>query len=164
MFLVFQFLRFLCKFVILRTRGGNKEWFFHRFFRIDPHHITMTKIENRDFALIFSGKRLFNTLSKIDLSDIVIITMNFHQHLAWQMFDSKIWRHRHLKLVPCCSLPDNIPQIKFHLNWIKNRENWIFEIFDPQFFFEKSAKAKLSKLEPFAWSHWIRKYLFYLRY
>ena len=54
----------------------------------------MTKIENRDFALIFSGKRLFNTLSKIDLSDIVIITMNFHQHLAWQMFDSKILRHK----------------------------------------------------------------------
>ena len=48
----------------------------------------MTKIENRDFALIFSGKRLFNTRSKKDLSDVVIITMNFHQ----QMLDSKFLR------------------------------------------------------------------------
>ena len=47
---------------------------------------------------------------------------------------------------------------------MKNAEVKIFEIFDPQNFFENSAKAKLSKLEPFAWSHWIRKYLFYLRY
>ena len=29
----------------------------------------------------------------------------------------------------------------------------IFEIFDLQNCFEKSAKAKLLKLEPFAWSH-----------
>ena len=49
-------------------------------------------------------------------------------------------------------------------NQIKNAEVKIFEIFDPQNFFENSAKAKLLKLEPFAWSHWIRKYLFYLRY
>ena len=54
----------------------------------------MTKIKNRDFALISSGKCPFITLSKIDLSDIVIITMNFHQHLAWQMFDSKILRRK----------------------------------------------------------------------
>ena len=47
---------------------------------------------------------------------------------------------------------------------MKNAEIQIFEIFDPQNFFENSAKAKLSKLEPFAWSHWIRKYLFYFRY
>ena len=89
MFLVFWFLWFLCKFAFLRTRGGNKEWFFHRFFCIHPHYVTMTKIESRDFALIFSGKRPFNTLSLINLSDIVIVAMNFHQYLAWQMLDSK---------------------------------------------------------------------------
>ena len=98
MYLVFTFLGFLCKFVFLRTRGGNKEWFFHCFFCIDPHLITMTKIENRGFALIFSGKRPFNTLSKTNLSDIVIVTMNFHQHLAWQMLDSKCLRLKELQI------------------------------------------------------------------
>ena len=88
MFLVFRFLRFLCKFVILRTRGGNKEWFFHHFFCIHPHYVTMTKIESRDFALIFSGKRPFNTLSKMELSDIVIVTMDFYLHSAQEML---IW-------------------------------------------------------------------------
>ena len=47
---------------------------------------------------------------------------------------------------------------------MKNTEVPIIEIFDSQIFFEKSAKAKLLKLEPFAWSHWIRKYLFYSSY
>ena len=36
----------------------------------------------------------------------------------------------------------------------------ILEILDPQIFFENSAEAKLSKLKPFAWSHWIRNCLF----
>ena len=45
----------------------------------------MTEIENRDFALIFSGKRLFNTLSKINLSDIVMVTMNFDLYSAQDM-------------------------------------------------------------------------------
>ena len=67
----------------------------------------------------------------------------------------------HLKLILCCSLPDIIHHIKFHLNRMKNTEVPIFEIFDPQIFFENSAKAKLSKLEPFAWSHWIRNCLNY---
>ena len=52
----------------------------------------------------------------------------------------------HLKLILCCSLPDVIPHIKFNLNWMKNTEIQNFEIFDPQNLFEKSAKAKLSKL------------------
>ena len=88
MFLVFWFLRFLCKFVFSRARGGNKEWFFHHFFCIHPHYVTMTKIESRDFALIFSGKRPFNTLSKMELSDIVIVTMDFYLHSAQEML---IW-------------------------------------------------------------------------
>ena len=62
----------------------------------------------------------------------------------------------HLKLILCCSLPDVIPHIKFHLNRMKNTEVQIFKIFDRQNLLEKSAKAKLSKLEPFARSHWIR--------
>ena len=37
----------------------------------------MKKIESRDFALIFLGKRPFNTLLKMELSDIVIVTMGF---------------------------------------------------------------------------------------
>ena len=45
----------------------------------------MTKIESRDFALIFSGKRPFNTLSKMELSDIVIVTMDFYLHSAQEM-------------------------------------------------------------------------------
>ena len=68
----------------------------------------------------------------------------------------------HLKLILCCSLPNVIPHIKFHLNRMKNTEVQIFEFFDPSNFFEKSAKAKLSKLEPFSWSHWIRNYETYL--
>ena len=68
------------------------------------------------------------------------------------------------KLILCCSLPNVTPLTKFQPNRMKNAEVKIFKIFDPRNFFENSAKAKLSKLEPFAWSHWIRKYLFYLRY
>ena len=64
----------------------------------------------------------------------------------------------HLKLISCCSLPDIIPHIKFHLNRMKNTEVPIFDFWDPQNFFESSAIAKLSKLEPFAWSHWIRNH------
>ena len=51
----------------------------------------MTKIENRDFALIFLGKRLFDTLSKKDLSDVVIITTKGgsrrleKSHKVWMM-------------------------------------------------------------------------------
>ena len=48
----------------------------------------MTKIENRDFALIFSGKCPFNTLSKMELSDIVIVTMDFYLYSAQEML---IW-------------------------------------------------------------------------
>ena len=70
----------------------------------------------------------------------------------------------HLKLILCCSLPHVIPHIKFHLNRMKNTEVPIFEFWDPQNFFENSAEAKLSKLEPFAWSHWIRNCLNYLHY
>ena len=57
--------------------------------------------------------------------------------------------HGHLKLILCCSLPIVIPHIKFHLNQMKNAEVQIFEIVDPQNFFEKSAKAKLLKLKLF---------------
>ena len=71
--------------------------------------------------------------------------------------------HGHLKLILCCSLPDVIPHIKFHLNPMKNREVPIFEFWDPQNLFENSAKAKLSKLEPFAWSHWIQNCLNYFQ-
>ena len=60
----------------------------------------------------------------------------------------------HLKLILCCSLP----HIKFHQNRMKNTEVPIFEFWDPQNFFDNSAEAKLSKLEPFAWSHWVRNY------
>ena len=41
---------------------------------------------------------------------------------------------------------------------MKNAKVKSFEIFDPRNFFENSAKAKLLKLEPFAWSHWIQNY------
>ena len=68
------------------------------------------------------------------------------------------------KLILCCSLPNVTPYNKFQPNRMKNAKVKIFKIFDPPNFFENSAKAKLSKLEPFAWSHWIRKYLFYFRY
>ena len=53
-------------------------------------------------------------------------------------------------------MPNFTPYNLFQPNRMKNAEVKIFEIFDPQNFFENSAKAKLSKLEPFAWSHWIR--------
>ena len=41
----------------------------------------------------------------------------------------------YLKLILCCSLPDVIPHIKFHLNRIKNTKVPIFKILDPQNFF-----------------------------
>ena len=44
-----------------------------------------TVIESRNFALIFLGKRPFNTLSKMELSDIVIVTMDFYLHSAQEM-------------------------------------------------------------------------------
>ena len=69
--------------------------------------------------------------------------------LVGQLGRSKNSRSQ-LKLILCCSLPNVIHHIKFHLNRMKNTEVPIFEIFDPQNFFENSAKAKLSKLEPFA--------------
>ena len=40
----------------------------------------------------------------------------------------------------------------------------LFEILETKKRFQKSAKPKLLKLERFAWSHWIRKYLFYFEY
>ena len=73
-------------------------------------------------------------------------------------------KNSHLKLSLCCSLSDVIPHFKFPQNWMKNTEVQIFEIFDPQNCFEKSAKVKL---ESFAWSHWIRnydKYITFIRY
>ena len=82
--------------------------------------------------------------------------------LAGQLGQSKNSRS-HLKLILCCSLTEAIPHIKFHPNRMKNTEVHIFKIFAPQNVFEKSAKAKLSKLEPFAWSHWIRNCLNYFQ-
>ncbi len=41
------------------------------------------------------------------------------------------------------------PHDKFNPNRMKNAEVQIFESFDPPNFLEKSAKGKLSKLEPF---------------
>jgi len=54
-----------------------------------------------------------------------------------------------LKLISCCSLPDVIPHIKFHLNRMKNTEAPNFEILNPPNSFKKSAIAKLTRLEPF---------------
>ena len=75
----------------------------------------------------------------------------------WSAFVGRLGRSKnsrgYLKLIPCCSLTDVIPHIKYHLNPIKNKDFQIFEILDPQIFFENLAEAKLSKLEPFAWSH-----------
>ena len=69
----------------------------------------------------------------------------------------------HSKLILCCSLPNVTPQNKFHQNRMKNAKVQIFKILNPQIFFKKSAKAKLQKLEPFAWTHWIRNSLTYLQ-
>ena len=41
----------------------------------------------------------------------------------------------HLKLILCCSLPDVIPHIKFHLNRMKNTE--VQNLGPPIFFFKK---------------------------
>ena len=46
----------------------------------------------------------------------------------------------------------------------EKHRNSNFGNFWPPNFFEKSAQAKLSKLERFAWSHWIQKYLIYSSY
>ena len=64
----------------------------------------------------------------------------------------------HFELILCCSVPNITPHIKFHPIRMKNAEVQIFEILER---FQKSATPKLLKQEHFAWSHWIRKYLFY---
>ena len=69
----------------------------------------------------------------------------------------------HSKFILCCSLPNDAPHNKFHPNWIKNAKVRILKIINPQIFFEKSTKAKLLKLETFAWSHWIWNCLNYLQ-
>ena len=116
MFLVFRFLRFLCKFVILRPRGSDEEVVLSSFFCIYSHSITMTKIENRDFALIFSGKRPFNTLSKINLSDIVIVTMNFYLYSAQDML---IWNSQCRIFVwrKACSTKASLVFWEWSLSW-----------------------------------------------
>ena len=91
MFLVFRFLQFLCQFVISRARATDEHMVFSSLFCIYTHLITgftMIKTENGDFAFIFSGKHLINTLSQINYSDIVVVTMNFHLHSAREML---IW-------------------------------------------------------------------------
>ena len=50
--------------------------------------------------------------------------------LAGQLGRSKNSRGR-LKLILCFSLPNIIPHIKFHLNWMKNTDVPIFEFWDP---------------------------------
>ena len=64
--------------------------------------------------------------------------------LVGQLGQSKNSRS-HFKNILCCSLPNVTPHNKFHSNWMKNAEIQIFEIFDPQNFFERSAKAKHGK-------------------
>ena len=50
--------------------------------------------------------------------------------------------HSHLKLILCCSLPDVIPHIKFHLNLMKKTKVQIFETFDPLILFANLPKLK----------------------
>ena len=51
----------------------------------------------------------------------------------------------HLKLILCCSLPDIIPHIKFHLNRMKNTEVPIFEFWDPHNFLKTEKGRKKGK-------------------
>ena len=51
----------------------------------------------------------------------------------------------HLKLILCCSLPDIIPHIKFHLNRMKNTEVPIFEFWDPQNFLGEECSKGFCK-------------------
>ena len=52
---------------------------FFSFSYIHPHAITITKTENRDFAIFFfSEKGLIDTLAKVIRSEIVIVTVSFH--------------------------------------------------------------------------------------
>ena len=85
MFLVFRFLYFLYKFVVLRTRGGDKKSFFHHFFCVYTQLITMTKTENRDFVFIFSGIGLSNNLIMVNCSEFISLTMKFYLLLSAQI-------------------------------------------------------------------------------
>ena len=53
MFSDFCFRHFLCKNIFSRGKGMDKKVIFSSFFLHQPTTITMTKTENRDFALIF---------------------------------------------------------------------------------------------------------------
>ena len=78
----------------------------------------MAKTENRDYAFIFSEKRLFNSLSEINLSDMVIVTVNFNLHLARPMFDSKLLCHMK-SLRPFFDLKFFLNFFIFHPIWMK---------------------------------------------
>ena len=69
----------------------------------------------------------------------------------------------HLKLILCCSLPNVIPHIKFHLNWMKNKDFQIFENLALEFFFQNLPKLnyRSKNMVHGAWSHWIRNCLNY---
>ena len=91
MFLVFLFMRFLYKFVISPSKGGDKKKLFHQFFCMIAITNTMTNTESRDFVFIFSGKGLISNIIMVNYSEFTKLTMKFHLLLAAQIFG---WRAR----------------------------------------------------------------------
>ena len=69
-----------------------KKWFFHHFFCLYPHSLTMTKTENRDFAFIFLRKDPINIFSRVNNLELVIVAMKIHLPLAQQMLSSESQR------------------------------------------------------------------------
>ena len=65
MFSDFCFRHFLCKNIFSRNKGLDEEVIFLSFFLHLPTTITMTKTENRDFALFFQIQLSIMILRKI---------------------------------------------------------------------------------------------------
>ena len=91
MFLVFLFMRFLYKFVISPSKGGDEKQLFHQFFCMITITNTMTNTESRDFVFIFSGKSLISNLIMVNCSEFTKLIIKFHLLLATQISG---WRAR----------------------------------------------------------------------
>ena len=96
------------------------------------------------------------------MKKIEVEKIHYWSALVGQLGRSKNSRS-HFKNILCCSFPNVTPITNItQIGWEMQKFTLIFEIRETRF--QKSVKLKLLELEGFAWSHRIRKYLFYFEY
>ena len=105
---------------------GMKTSFFHYFSTSTHTQSLWPKLKTEILHSFFSGKHLIDTLSWVNHSEIIVVTMSFHLHSAWETL---IWNSRCLenendywdfpyRQVPCSEVPlyiarsSSIPNIK----------------------------------------------------